>query len=88
MHRILSLATLVPLAITAGHAGRAKPLTLFRAVAIAPDGQRVASVEISDVPVDGRPPATLVIRDLAGHAAAVLPDCPHSPFSLKPAQGR
>ena len=84
MQRILSLAALVPLAVTAGQAARAKPITFFRAVAIAPDGQRVASVETSDVPVDGRPPATLMIRDGAGHAVAVTPDCPSSGSLCQP----
>ena len=56
-------------------AAHARPLTLFKAVAVSPDGERIAAIETSDVPVDGERPARLVIRDRAGRATPVTPVC-------------
>ena len=53
----------------------ARPLVLFHELAVSPRGDRIASVETLDVPVDGRPPARLLIRDLAGQAVTVVPEC-------------
>ncbi len=71
MNRTLLAAAL----LFAPAAAHARPLTLFKSVAISPDGALVASIETNDVPVDGQPPARLVIRDRAGHATPVAPAC-------------
>ena len=57
----------------------AAPLHVFHTVAISPDGQHVAAIENDDLPVDGEPPASLVIHDLAGRAVTVSLPCAPSP---------
>ncbi|WP_419729853.1 prolyl oligopeptidase family serine peptidase [Lichenicola sp.] len=68
-HLLFATALAVPFAATAA------PLHLFHTVVISPDGQHVAAIENDDVPVDGEPPATLVIHDMAGGAATVALPC-------------
>jgi dipeptidyl aminopeptidase/acylaminoacyl peptidase len=53
-------------------AGASETLHMFKAVAISPDGQHVASIEALDETSDT---SSLFIRDLAGRAAAVEVPC-------------
>ena len=57
----------------------ARPLHEFGAVALSPDGRHVASVETDDLPAETRPPARLLIRDLAGGAVTVALPCAGRP---------
>lgn len=80
MHRLLLLpaafaATLPALSALAPAARAERPLHRFLSVAIAPDGQHIASIEADELPVDGQPPTTLAIRNLEGHAAMVALPC-------------
>ncbi len=51
----------------------------FKSVAIAPDGHHIASIETQDDGSDSDAPASLMIRDLAGGAAAVPLPCMAGP---------
>jgi dipeptidyl aminopeptidase/acylaminoacyl peptidase len=51
----------------------------FKAVAIAPDGRHVASIETSDDGTDSDAPAVLMIRDLLGGSVAVPLPCTPGP---------
>jgi dipeptidyl aminopeptidase/acylaminoacyl peptidase len=51
----------------------------FKTVAIAPDGQHIASIETWDDGSDSDAPASLVIRDLVGGAVAVALPCTAGP---------
>jgi dipeptidyl aminopeptidase/acylaminoacyl peptidase len=62
----------------------APALHVFDAVAIAPDGQHVASIEGDDTDSDSGIPLSLVIRDLSGASATVALPCAPGP-DCKPA---
>lgn len=51
----------------------------FKSVAIAPDGRHIATIETSDDGSDSDAPASLLIRDLDGHSAAVTLPCVAGP---------
>jgi dipeptidyl aminopeptidase/acylaminoacyl peptidase len=51
----------------------------FKAVAIAPDGRHVASIEARDDGHDEDPPASLLVRDLVGHSFTVPLPCQPGP---------
>nr|WP_321983683.1 prolyl oligopeptidase family serine peptidase [uncultured Lichenicoccus sp.] len=65
--------------VTDAVAFAATPLHLFRAVAIAPDGRHVASIETDDLPAETQPPARVVIRGLDGSTRAVALPCARQP---------
>ena len=63
-------------AIAIATTGADRPAHLFHAVAIAPDGRHVASIDSDDVPGgDDRPPRQLFIRTPDGSARAVRLPC-------------
>ncbi len=55
------------------------PLHEFKTVAISPDGLHVASIEATDDGHDEDPPASLLVRDLVGHALTVPLPCQVGP---------
>ncbi len=72
---LLALAS-APLLLAAGQ----PPLHRFAAIAISPDGQRIASIENDDVPHDGDAPVEhLLIRDLDGGSREIGPSCAAAP---------
>jgi len=73
-HFILAVLIAVPLPVLA-----APGLHDFKSVAIAPDGQHIASIETSDDGSDSDAPASLMIRDLVGGAVAVPLPCTAGP---------
>jgi dipeptidyl aminopeptidase/acylaminoacyl peptidase len=76
----LPLKTLV-LAFGLSCTGLAESAALheFKTVAIAPDGRHVASIEATDDGHEEDPPASLVVRDFAGHSFVVPLPCQVGP---------
>jgi len=80
--RTLLLALVPACSVFAAAAVHADAASLheFKTVAIAPDGRHVASIEAVDDGHDEDPPASLLVRDLAGHALTVPLPCQPGPL--------
>jgi len=74
MRAAIALAIFIPSAALAG-----PPLHAFATVAIAADGQHIAAIESQDDGSGASAPASLILRDLGGHAAPVKLPCAPGP---------
>ncbi len=76
---LIALSALAPPAFARVAPPPVRALHLFGAVALAPDGRHLASIETDDIAAETRPPARLLIRGLDGGAVTVALPCAGRP---------